>query len=183
MSRMCSSSRRCAGMSWRWTTRSPMNRTVKCARRCVWWWRTRSRRCWSSRPLEVSIPAGQTVDVTLRQPWANPPLWSHVDPHLLTLRTTLDSGDQLRTRFGFREFWVEGDKFYLERRADQLAGHVLVAATRRHGSRGDPQGLGIGQADGLRGLSHAHAAVAGAPLRCGRRSRVVDDRRRRRLER
>jgi len=62
---------------------------------------------------KVKIAAGSTAVVTLRQPWPKPPLWSHIDPHLLHLRTSLSSGDRLRTRFGFREFWVEGHKFFL----------------------------------------------------------------------
>ncbi len=61
----------------------------------------------------VAIPAGRSIDVTLKCAWLNPPLWSHVDPHLLFLRSQLGTGDVLRTRFGFREFWVEGDRFYL----------------------------------------------------------------------
>jgi len=61
----------------------------------------------------LKIPAQKSATATLRQPWANPPLWSHVDPHLLHLRTTLSAGDQLRTRFGFREFWTEGHRFFL----------------------------------------------------------------------
>lgn len=62
---------------------------------------------------DVVVPGGKSVTLTLRKPWANPPLWSHLDPHLLMLQTQLRSGDLLRTRFGFREFWVEGDKFFL----------------------------------------------------------------------
>lgn len=61
----------------------------------------------------VEIPAGESASVTLRQPWPDAPLWSHTDPHLLHLRSALSSGDELRTRFGFREFWVEGHDFYL----------------------------------------------------------------------
>jgi len=64
-------------------------------------------------PSRMRVPAGQTATVTLRQSWPNPPLWSHHSPHLVQLRTTLSSGDRLRTRFGFREFWVEGHKFFL----------------------------------------------------------------------
>ncbi len=62
---------------------------------------------------DASIPAGQTVVIRLKQAWPNPPLWSHLDPHLLMLRSELATGDDLQTRFGFREFWVEGDRFYL----------------------------------------------------------------------
>lgn len=61
----------------------------------------------------VTIPAGKTASTTLRQPWPKAPLWSHTDPHLLHLRSRLSSGDMLRTRFGFREFWVQGHDFYL----------------------------------------------------------------------
>ncbi len=57
--------------------------------------------------------APRTTTVLTCQPWPDPPLWSHIDPHLLHLRTTLASGDQLQTRFGFREFWAEGHKFFL----------------------------------------------------------------------
>jgi len=62
---------------------------------------------------KVRIAANGAAAVTLKQPWAKPPLWSHIDPHLLHLRTTLSTGDRLRTRFGFREFWTEGHKFFL----------------------------------------------------------------------
>ncbi len=67
----------------------------------------------SFAPQRVSIPAGKTAKATLRKSWKDPPLWSHVDPHLLHLRSELSSGDRLRTRFGFREFWVEGHRFFL----------------------------------------------------------------------
>ena len=70
----------------------------------------------------VRLPAGQTVAVTLRQAWPDPRHWSHVDPHLYHLRTELSSGDVLRTRFGFREFWVDGHRFYLNgKRVNLLA--------------------------------------------------------------
>ena len=61
----------------------------------------------------LKAPAGKTVNVTVRRPWPKPRLWSHVDPYLYHLRTELSTGDVLRTRFGFREFWVEGHRFYL----------------------------------------------------------------------
>lgn len=62
---------------------------------------------------KVRVAAGGTAAVTVKQPWPKAPLWSHVDPHLLHLRTSLSTGDRLRTRFGFREFWTEGHKFFL----------------------------------------------------------------------
>ncbi len=64
-------------------------------------------------PGKAEVPAGKTVRVTLHQPWPEPHLWSHVDPYLYHLRTELSTGDRVRTRFGFREFWVEGHRFVL----------------------------------------------------------------------
>jgi beta-galactosidase len=64
-------------------------------------------------PASLNVPAGKTASATLRRPWAGPRLWSHVDPHLYHLRTELRGGDLLRTRFGFREFWVQEHRFYL----------------------------------------------------------------------
>lgn len=65
----------------------------------------------------VTIPAGEQAAATLQAPWADARHWSHEDPYLYHLRTTLTRGEQvvddLRTRFGFREFWVEGPRFYL----------------------------------------------------------------------
>lgn len=61
----------------------------------------------------VQIPARGRIKVSVRQPWSNVHLWSHVDPYLYHLRTELSAGDRLRTRFGFREFWTEGNRFYL----------------------------------------------------------------------
>ncbi len=64
-------------------------------------------------PVRVRVLAGETAKVTVRAPWPDAPLWSPTNPHLLNLRTELSSGDRLRTRFGFREFWTEGHRFYL----------------------------------------------------------------------
>jgi hypothetical protein len=64
-------------------------------------------------PARVHVPAGGTATAIVRRPWPDAHLWSHVDPHLYHLRTELSSGDVERTRFGFREFWVEGHRFYL----------------------------------------------------------------------
>ena len=79
-------------------------------------------------PVKVRIPAGKTVAVTLRQAWKAPHCWSHVDPYLYWLRSELSSGDVLRTRFGFREFWAQGSDFYLNGRKIDAVGHFLVAA-------------------------------------------------------
>lgn len=68
-------------------------------------------------PRQVTIPAGATASAVLQAPWEEPRLWSHEDPYLYFLDTTLTRGgevlDELRTRFGFREFWVDGPHFVL----------------------------------------------------------------------
>lgn len=64
-------------------------------------------------PAKVKVPAGKTAAATLRRPWPDARQWSHVDPYLYHLRSELSAGDVLRTRFGFREFWTEGHRFFL----------------------------------------------------------------------
>jgi len=61
----------------------------------------------------LEIPAGGTASKTLKQPWSDAHYWSHEDPYLYHLRTELSTGDIVRTRFGFREFWVEGHRYVL----------------------------------------------------------------------
>ena len=65
---------------------------------------------------QITVPAGVSTQLDITAPWSNPHLWSHLDPYLYSLQTTVSSGagqDQLLTRFGFREFWVQGGRFYL----------------------------------------------------------------------
>lgn len=57
--------------------------------------------------------------------WSDPDLWSPDHPNLYVLRTTLKSGestDVVETRFGFREFWVEGKNFMLNGIPTKLRG-------------------------------------------------------------
>jgi len=61
----------------------------------------------------MNIAAGKTTKTTLLQSWPKPHLWSHKDPYLYHLQSTLSTGDVLTTRFGFREFWIEGHEFFL----------------------------------------------------------------------
>ncbi|NLX95909.1 MAG: hypothetical protein GXY83_07020 [Rhodopirellula sp.] len=68
----------------------------------------------------VRVEAGETASVTVRQAWSEAPHWSPADPHLLHLCSELSTGDRLRTRFGFREFWVEGHRFFLNGRPINL---------------------------------------------------------------
>ena len=65
---------------------------------------------------QVVVAANATTQLDLTAAWSNPHLWSHRDPYLYYLATTVASGtgqDQLQTRFGFREFWTQGGRFFL----------------------------------------------------------------------
>lgn len=58
-------------------------------------------------------------------PWENPRLWSPDHPNLYILRTTLKTAggtEVLDTRFGFREFWIEGKHFMLNGSPIRLRG-------------------------------------------------------------
>ncbi|PYV86211.1 MAG: hypothetical protein DMG05_20420 [Acidobacteria bacterium] len=61
-------------------------------------------------PLLVSRPNNLfTFSTTL----ASPQLWSPVTPNLYTLKVTLNNGDTVQDRFGFRRFETRAGKFYL----------------------------------------------------------------------
>lgn len=69
----------------------------------------------------VTVPAGGTADVSLAKPWPDPKLWMPDAPHLYYLESavTAEDGTQLhveRTRFGFREVWIDGVHFLLNGR-------------------------------------------------------------------
>ena len=67
----------------------------------------------------VVLKPGGTRTVTQELPWPAPKLWWPHSPHLYTLHTILQSPsgplDGLATRFGFREFWIDGSAFRLNR--------------------------------------------------------------------
>ncbi len=68
------------------------------------------------QPQLVTVPAGREQTVILEAPWPNPHLWSPQDPHLYSLvagARTGAMGDSTEVKFGFREFWIEGDRFLL----------------------------------------------------------------------
>ncbi|MGD0089967.1 MAG: glycoside hydrolase family 2 TIM barrel-domain containing protein, partial [Planctomycetota bacterium] len=62
---------------------------------------------------QVTLKAGESKTVTLTQDWPDPKLWTHLSPNLYNLRIELADLDACSTRFGFREFWAEKDRFYL----------------------------------------------------------------------
>ncbi|MGD2248598.1 MAG: glycoside hydrolase family 2 TIM barrel-domain containing protein [Candidatus Methanofastidiosia archaeon] len=65
----------------------------------------------------ITIPPGETKSVHLVTTWDTPELWSPENPYLYILETTLSDNngttDTKKTRFGFREFWIQNQKFYL----------------------------------------------------------------------
>ncbi len=66
----------------------------------------------------LEIPGAAATAFSVVQPWPNPQLWSIRDPHLyqLIVNAAIDSTAKtltFRERFGFREFWLHGDLFYL----------------------------------------------------------------------
>jgi hypothetical protein len=69
---------------------------------------------------QVSLTPGKAKTLTVTAPWPNPCLWSPDHPNLYVVRATLtpasDSpgrSDCFEARFGFREFWADGQRFML----------------------------------------------------------------------
>jgi hypothetical protein len=62
-----------------------------------------------------TVPASSTAQIDIPASWTTARYWSQVDPYLYQVETTVSGAgtDQLNTRFGFREFWASGGKFYL----------------------------------------------------------------------
>jgi beta-galactosidase len=64
----------------------------------------------------VDVNATEVQTVTLSWPWTNPRLWDVGQPNLNTLRLKVKGAgldDEYEQEFGFREFWVDGRKFFL----------------------------------------------------------------------
>lgn len=65
---------------------------------------------------DVAVEAQEVQTVTLSWPWTNPRLWDVGQPNLYTLRLTAQGAgldDEYEQGFGFREFWIDGRKFFL----------------------------------------------------------------------
>lgn len=81
---------------------------------------------------QITLPAGHTETITWSTPWRSPRLWWPGDPHLYWLRldAVVDDApvDRVDTRFGFREFWIDGTDYRLNGRIFRLRG--LVCAPR-----------------------------------------------------
>ena len=65
---------------------------------------------------QLTLPGGAMTNLEVSAAWTNAHRWSHLDPFLYVLENTVTSGagaDTVQTRFGFREFWVQGDRCFL----------------------------------------------------------------------
>jgi beta-galactosidase len=64
----------------------------------------------------VVAAAGNSATLCTHRPWADPVLWLPEDPHLYMLRVTWEGAggrDSRSFRFGFREVWLDGHRFFL----------------------------------------------------------------------
>ncbi len=76
-------------------------------------------------PQRLVIRGGERKEVRFSLLWDNPRLWSPDDPYLYTLIASIRNShlnDEVRLRFGFREFWIEGNNFYLNGKRIKLRG-------------------------------------------------------------
>lgn len=77
-------------------------------------------------PSNVVITAGGKSKLVLTAEWSDPKLWFPETPNLYYLKTELIINnkiqDAIKTRFGFREFWIEGENFMLNGRRYHLRG-------------------------------------------------------------
>ncbi|MGE5598199.1 MAG: sugar-binding domain-containing protein, partial [Bacteroidota bacterium] len=66
---------------------------------------------------EVVLEPGTSRAYISEDAWADAVLWEPEHPHLYVLQSRLvmdgRPADELETRFGFREFWIEGNRFKL----------------------------------------------------------------------
>jgi hypothetical protein len=71
----------------------------------------------SMDPATLAVPAGAAKTITLEKRWEKPTLWTPEKPHLYNLIVQINANgnalDASVTRFGFREFWIDGTKFVL----------------------------------------------------------------------
>lgn len=65
----------------------------------------------------ITLSPQETKSIHLITTWDAPELWSPENPYLYTLETMLSETntliDKKATRFGFREFWIHNNTFYL----------------------------------------------------------------------
>lgn len=81
---------------------------------------------------EVKVDPALVQTVRVAWPWPNPRLWDLGQPNLYTLKLDAEGAgmaDEYAQRFGFREFWVQGKRFYLNGTEIRLRPCVLPAET------------------------------------------------------
>jgi hypothetical protein len=83
------------------------------------------------------LPPSSSVKIKLEKPWDSPKLWSPESPHLYSLVSRLtedgDNIDEISSRFGFREFWIDGIYFVLNGTRVKFlatAGHPNYGSTK-----------------------------------------------------
>jgi beta-galactosidase len=67
-----------------------------------------------SQTLTVQVAGMQKITASWN--WPNPRLWDAGQPHKYTMQLDVKGAgihDQYRQEFGFREFWIEGKKLFL----------------------------------------------------------------------
>ena len=77
---------------------------------------------------EKKLKAGNNETFSFKVPWENPELWSPENPNLYVLRARLSANNQTEvfdTRFGFREFWIDGKNFVLNGKTIRLRGESI----------------------------------------------------------
>ena len=125
----------------------------------------------------------KSVTKTVRQPWPDARVLVTRRSVLYHLRTELSTGDVLRTRFGFREFWIEGHRYILNGSKVNLLATSWWPPTEpmtREEIRKHWRALEGGRS---RLFPHPHATLATRALRRGGRSGTADDHRRRHVAR
>ncbi len=90
---------------------------------------------WSDQ--SISIPAGDTIEVSLSQNWSNPCLWWPDDPYLYQFLSRVKENGAIQDvkseRFGFRDFKVEGDHFLLNGIKTNLRGdNVTIYSEKQY---------------------------------------------------
>lgn len=85
--------------------------------------------------VKIALEAGSGGNYRAEAFWKNPVLWGYGDygsPRLYQLRTSIIRDGKIEdayyTRFGFREFWIDGRKFYLNGK-EIFIGHGLLGPT------------------------------------------------------
>lgn len=82
--------------------------------------------------IQLPVEATDTQTIQPQWTWDNPRLWDIGRPNLYQLELTVEAPgirDTRTQRFGFREFWIDGKKFFLN--GTEIRLRPLVAVTNR----------------------------------------------------